>query len=271
MTGAKERKSRVTFISEEAKQSLSLYLDKRTQSGETVGPKSPVVATDKGGAMSKRNLSVILRNAFVVAGATKEGEGAGGRYSLHPHVLRKWFKTQLISSGVPGPIADRLCGHSRYMAREYELYTEDQLKEWYTKAMPNLSFVQKPEVDEDGMKLDTLFLLAKGLGLSEAKIGHIKEVLAKSGHVSPEAAAELVGKELIAPFKLRATMNADTEPKADNPGKHANPGSPGNPGNPGEKKCRAKVIQEEELERYLEAGWEIAGQLQNGRVAVRKL
>lgn len=81
------------------------------------------------------------------------------------------------------------------------------------------------------------------------------------------AAAELIGKELIAPLKLRATMNADMVPRADNPGKDDNPG---NPGNPGEPKSRAKVIGEDELERYLEAGWDIATPLANGRIAVRK-
>jgi integrase len=264
LAGAKERKSRVTFVSDEAKEALDLYLDGRRQQGEKTGKVSPVMVTDKGDPMSGRNLSAILRNAFVVAGATKRGEGTGGRHDLHPHVLRKWFKTQLISSGVPGPIADRLCGHSRYMAREYELYTEEQLAQWYSKAMPNLSFVRKPEVDEDGMKLDTLFLLAKGLGLSETKIGHIKQVLAKSGPITPEAAAELIGKELVAPLKLRASMNSDTEPETGNPGTH------GNPGNPGKKNCQAKVITEDEVERYLEAGWEIAATLGNGKIAVKK-
>ncbi len=266
MMGAKERKSRVTFISDEAGESLNLYLDKRRQQGEKIGARSAVMATDKGRAMSIRNLSVILLNAFVVAGATRQGEGPGGRHDLHPHVLRKWFKTQLISSGVPGPIADRLCGHSRYMAKEYELYTEEKLAEWYLR-VPSLSFVKKPEVDEEGMKLDTLFLLAKGLGLSEAKIGHIKKALAKSGEMTPEVAAELIGKELITPLKLKATMNAEPEPVSDNAG-HSNPG---NPGNPRGKKCRAKVITEGELEHYLEAGWEMAGQLRNGRIAVRKI
>jgi hypothetical protein len=130
--------------------------------------------------------------------------------------------------------------------------------------MPNLSFVRKPEVDEDGMKLDTLFLLAKGLGLSEAKIGHIKQVLAKSGPVTPEAAAELIGKELVAPLKMRAAMNSDTNAEQDSSENH------GNPGNPGKPNCRAKLVSEDELEKYLEAGWEMEGQLQNGKIAVKK-
>ena len=46
------------------------------------------------------------------------------------------------------------------------LYTKDKLIQSPFRAMPNLSFVQKPEVDEERMKLDTLFLVAKNLGLS---------------------------------------------------------------------------------------------------------
>ncbi len=194
--------------------------------GEQTGTSWTVIVTDKGKAMTKRNLSVMLNNAFVVAGATKQGEGRAGRRDLHPHVSRKWFKTQLISSGVLGPIADRFCGHSRYMAQEYELCTEEKLAEWYLRAMPSLSFLKRPEVDEDAMKLDTLFLLAKGLGLSEAKIGTMKKALAESSGMTPMAAAELIGKELTAPLKLRASMSPDTEPDTGNPGKHSTPAGP---------------------------------------------
>jgi hypothetical protein len=59
-------------------------------------------------------------------------------------------------------------------------------------------------------------------------------------------------------------MNSDTEPETGNPGTH------GNPGNPGKKNCQAKVITEDEVERYLEAGWEIAATLGNGKIAVKK-
>ena len=60
-------------------------------------------------------------------------------------------------------------------------------------------------------------------------------------------------------------MNADTESGSSNTGKH------NNPGNPGEQKCRAKVITENEVERYLEAGWEIAAPVGNGKIAVKKI
>ena len=135
---AKERKSRITFITPEAKKVLMEYLQKRQAAGHVISPDSPVIATDDGRPMSYQNLEYIIKNVFSKI-TSKEGK----RYKLHAHSLRKWFKTQLISAGVPGPIVDRLAGHSRYLAREYELYTEDQLREWYKKGMYALIISEK--------------------------------------------------------------------------------------------------------------------------------
>lgn len=128
--GAKERKGRITFLSDEARKVVEEYLSKR----HNISVDSPLIATDQGNAMSYQNLQFILNNAFRKFSA-KEGK----RFKLHPHSLRKWFKTQLIAAGVPGPIVDRLTGHSRYLAQEYELYTEDQLRQWYRKGSHNIA------------------------------------------------------------------------------------------------------------------------------------
>lgn len=131
--GSKERKGRITFISPQAARLLKEYLEKRATI-EELTPDSPLIATDEGKPMSYQNLQYILNNAF-----KKVGKKVGKRYRLHAHVLRKWFKTQMISAGLPGPIVDRLMGHSRYLAEEYELYTEDQLRQWYLKGVDALS------------------------------------------------------------------------------------------------------------------------------------
>jgi integrase/recombinase XerD len=123
--GAKERKSRITFISDQAKKYLLDYLEKR-KSSENLTPASRLVVTSTGKPMSYQNLQYILNNAFKKV--FKEIKGK--RYPLHAHCLRKWFKTQMITAGVPSPIVD--------LAKEYELYTEDQLREWYMKGMKEL-------------------------------------------------------------------------------------------------------------------------------------
>ncbi|MBI2542969.1 MAG: site-specific integrase [Candidatus Aenigmarchaeota archaeon] len=133
---AKERKSRITFISNEAKEALQSYINTRKNNGHQLTPESALFTTNSGTKMSYQNLQFIMNNIF-----KKISKKEGKRYEIHPHSLRKFFKTQLIAAGVPGPIVDRLTGHSRYMSQEYELYTEEQLKEWYLKGMKNLELM----------------------------------------------------------------------------------------------------------------------------------
>jgi len=135
--GAKERKSRITFISKEAKKFLEEYLNQRKSLGEELNENSPVIAREDGKPMSYQNIQYLLEGVF-----RKYSKKVGKRYTLHAHCLRKWFKTQLISAGVPAPIVDRLTGHARYLAQEYELYTEEQLKEWYLKGMPAITILE---------------------------------------------------------------------------------------------------------------------------------
>jgi len=135
--GAKERKSRITFISKEAKKFLEEYLNQRKSLGEELNENSPIIAREDGKPMSYQNIQYLLEGVF-----RKYSKKVGKRYTLHAHCLRKWFKTQLISAGVPAPIVDRLTGHTRYLAQEYELYTEEQLKEWYLKGMPAITILE---------------------------------------------------------------------------------------------------------------------------------
>ena len=130
---AKERKSRITFISREARKFLLEYLEKRKKLGHKIEKESFIFVTKNNRQLSYQNLQYILNRVF-----RKVSRKEGKRFTLHPHSLRKFFKTQLISAGVPGPIVDRLVGHGRYLANEYELYTEEQLREWYIKGEPNL-------------------------------------------------------------------------------------------------------------------------------------
>jgi site-specific recombinase XerD len=136
-TGAKERKSRITFISKEAKKFLEEYLNQRKSLGEELNENSPVIAREDGKSMSYQNIQYLLEGVF-----RKYSKKVGKRFTLHAHCLRKWFKTRLISAGVPAPIVDRLTGHARYLAQEYELYTEDQLREWYLKGMLAITILE---------------------------------------------------------------------------------------------------------------------------------
>ena len=126
---SKERKGRITFISSQAKEELLKYLAIR----KNINEESFLITTKKGKQLSYSQIQYLVNKAFKLI-AKKEGK----RYNLHAHVLRKFFKTTMIASGIPGPIVDRLVGHKRYLSEEYELYSEEQLREWYLKAEKNL-------------------------------------------------------------------------------------------------------------------------------------
>ncbi|MEM5881571.1 MAG: site-specific integrase [Candidatus Aenigmatarchaeota archaeon] len=127
---AKERKSRITFMSKQAKDVLIKYLETR----KNLTQNSYLIASRNETQLSYSQIQYIVNKAFKLI-AKKEGK----RYNLHSHVLRKFFKTNMIAAGVPAPIVDRLMGHKRYLSEEYELYTLDQLKEWYLKGEYNIT------------------------------------------------------------------------------------------------------------------------------------
>jgi len=230
---AKERKSRITFISEEAKESLEAYLNKRKEMGHKINPESPLIATDTGKETGVANIEFMLRNVFKNFSRKDKKY-----YTLHPHVLRKWFKTQVISSGVPGPIADRLCGHSRYMAEEYELYTEEQLKSWYIKAMPSLTILSKI-TDEEKMRkeiaLEAIRRFAEAFGIDPMKIKIEKE--RKIGRkISEEEEIQLLQNE------IRKIREGDEQ----------------------------RIVKEDELEGYLKEGWQFVSVLPSNRILIKK-
>jgi site-specific recombinase XerD len=135
--GSKERKSRITFISKEARKFLEEYLNRRKELGEELNENSPVIAREDGKPMSYQNIHYLLEKLF-----RKHSKKVGKRFTLHTHCLRKWFKTQMLTAGVPAPIVDRLMGHARYLAQEYELYTEEQLREWYLKGIHAVTILE---------------------------------------------------------------------------------------------------------------------------------
>jgi integrase len=81
-----------------------------------------------------------------------------GISSIHPHMFRKYFLSQVKASGMPDAIAETLVGHSTYLSDAYRRYTSQQLAEAYTKAEPALLIFQdsKPiqQLDERTKQFD---------------------------------------------------------------------------------------------------------------------
>ena len=58
----------------------------------------------------------------------------GSAYALHPHVFRKWYKTQLESAGVNKILIDLWLGHNTGIDKTYYLPTPEMIKKEFEKA-----------------------------------------------------------------------------------------------------------------------------------------
>ena len=54
-----------------------------------------------------------------------------GREKLHPHVLRKFFRTRLGATGIPVDVVEALMGHEGYLTEVYRRYTIENLRKFY--------------------------------------------------------------------------------------------------------------------------------------------
>ncbi len=60
------------------------------------------------------------------------------REKLHPHVLRKFFRTRLGAAGIQIDVIEALMGHEGYLTEVYRKYTVPDLAKFYLKGEPSL-------------------------------------------------------------------------------------------------------------------------------------
>ncbi|MEM4643883.1 MAG: site-specific integrase [Candidatus Methanomethylicaceae archaeon] len=157
----KSRRKRVTFISTEAQASLKAYLEKRKSRGHSINDDSPVIATRKGDPVTVWGLYEIVHRPM----AQLSKKDPDGWYTLRPHILRKFFITQMLLAGVPDAIVDAMVGHQRYLAKEYELFEVPHFRQWYEKAMPRLLILEQPKLSKESVVLELSTKLAEALGV----------------------------------------------------------------------------------------------------------
>lgn len=98
------------------------------------------------------------------------------RFTVHPHVLRKFFRTR-IGSVIPVDVTEALMGHEGYLTEVYRRYNEEDLANFYLQGEPSLLiFTEAGEVsrlrkkiEERNRQLQTLVngLTAENLELKE--------------------------------------------------------------------------------------------------------
>ena len=99
------------------------------------------------------------------------------RETIHPHTLRKLFRTRLGAAGIPVDVIEALMGHEKYLTEVYRKYSIDQLREVYLKGESALLVFTdaqevtnlRKEIEErnHSMKTDYIGLSHKNLELEK--------------------------------------------------------------------------------------------------------
>jgi site-specific recombinase XerD len=242
---SKTRQKYFTFLSEEGCTYLREYLEERLRSGEKLGKKSPVIAYQRASAtrkfMTTRKITRLIREAMRRAGVWKR-----------PYVLRAYAETQFIIAESKGkishPYLQFIASHkgdieSRYSTNKGRLPPDmvEGMREAYKACEPFLSTVTQPLEHSSIVKeakVEALKSIAKsllGIDLLEVKVAKEREV-----------GRELDWDEEIELFEneIRKMREGEDDPQM--------------------------LVREEELESYLNEGWEFVSVLPSQKILIRK-
>jgi len=195
----KSGNSRVAFISCEAKEFLEEWLKVRDEELKVAVKRSRF----KKGAEDTRvwpfesNIAYFIwRNAVKKAGFGKRFQYNNSleRFTVHPHVLRKFFRTRL-GSVIPVDVVEALMGHEGYLTEVYRRYSLEELAKFYKQGEYTLLIFTeaeevgrlRAEIEERNKQLQTLIngLTAENLKLKsrieqlEKELKEFKELLPK--------------------------------------------------------------------------------------------
>jgi len=158
---------RVAFISSEAKEALQEWLKIRENELQTAVKRSRYgkKAEDKRIWPFEANTAYyIWRNAIAKSGFAKRFQynNSVERFTVHPHVLRKFFRTRMATV-TPVDVVEALMGHEGYLTEVYRRYSLEDLAKFYKQGEHTLLvFVGeevsrlRAEIEERNRQLQTL-------------------------------------------------------------------------------------------------------------------
>ena len=126
--------SRIAFVSREAAEAVQEWLKVRSQYIEAACGKSHMygkTTEDQRLFPFEANTAYAMwKNALRKAGFLKK-DTQTNRHTVHPHVLRKFFRTKL-GSVIPVDIVEALMGHEGYLTEVYRRYSQEDLAKFYS-------------------------------------------------------------------------------------------------------------------------------------------
>jgi len=222
-----------TFLSEEGCEYLKDYLEERRREGETVTLDSPIVTP-------KLRMKPFIRAVNV--GDTIRGAIRSAGFPWRPYVLRSYFGTQLMLAESKGLVLRDYrqfwMGHkgdieNRYTTNKAKLPEKvvEDMREAYRRSQEYLQTTRSEESGEDRLRqaFREQLLLVAGFSQDE-----VEEMDVSS--VSDEELQIVIRKRLL-----------------------------------GEKTddCTQKVVLVEDVQSYLEQGWEFVASLPNDKVIIK--
>lgn len=125
---------RHAFVSREAKEALEEWLKVRDDYLKSAVGKSHLYDKD---AEDNRIFPFdptsgysMWKKALHKSGLNGKDKSTG-REKIHPHTLRKFFRTRLGAAGIPIDVVEALMGHEGYLTEVYRRYTLEDLRKFY--------------------------------------------------------------------------------------------------------------------------------------------
>jgi hypothetical protein len=268
-TLSKTKHKYFTFLSREGCDYLAEYLEERMNNGDKLTPETPLIGSERPRAAEKRfamtkKIAHFIRKYMRAAGVIKR-----------PYVLRAYAETQLTIAESKGkishPYLQFIAGHKgdievRYSTNKGRLPAEmiEGIRQAYHECE---SFLNSTPINLDQndiikqAKLESLKAIAKNVFGIDLEEEMSKKAAEQKKDITPETELEMyeeVLKKFIEGFSIAPTEDAI---KRFREGISIAP--------VGETKFESKLVTENDLEDYLNNGWEMV-QIINSKILIRK-
>ncbi|MEM4721050.1 MAG: tyrosine-type recombinase/integrase [Candidatus Methanomethylicaceae archaeon] len=181
---------RIAFVSPEAKEALDQWLKMRPQyMKQAVGRSWKYGKSEEDLRVFPFEITTAYAfwdNALRKSGL-EEKDGSTGRKVLHPHALRKFFRTRMGST-IPVDIVEALMGHEGYLTECYRKYSQEDLAQFYKKGEHSVTIfgngkdMAKVKEEMEGIKKEFADRLAYLTGRNmelERRLEHLRKSLEK--------------------------------------------------------------------------------------------
>lgn len=204
---------RITFITDEAKQFVQQWLKQRESYLKTAASRSRYEKSsedDRLFPIDYGTAKIMWFNAIKKSGLAQMDKTTN-RYVLHPHTLRKFFRTNFSDKD----IAEALMGHDAYLSEAYRRYSEDQLAEIYLKNESSLLIFGNPDqiskLSEQASKTDerVKHLIDENMDLRE-RLHKVEEATYRLVQIAPKYLQEALQKTITEESRL--TPEPEQEP-----------------------------------------------------------